>query len=253
MNKPLVSIVTPCYNSANYIAETLLAVKNQKFQDWEMIIVDDVSKDDSVQVILDTIQGDSRFKLIELNENGGAAKARNKGIEVASGRYIAFLDSDDIWMENYLENALKFMQNHQYEFIYSSYERRDEEMKPMLSDFIVPKQVTFKDLLYNCAIFTSTVIYDTQRVGKFYYPIVDKREDHALYFEMLKKIPVAYGILDPQYVHYRIRSNSYSRNKFEILIKQFLVYYDFLNLSLFQSIYYTIHWALNGLRKYEKL
>lgn len=253
MSDVAVSIITPCYNSSTYIVETIRSVKKQSFLKWEMVIIDDLSTDNSLEVIHEEIKNDSRFKLVKLTQNSGAAKARNKGIELAVGRYIAFLDSDDIWMPNYLETSLEFMKENDYEFIYSSYERRDENMQPLLSDFIVPDSLEFKDLLYNCPIFTSTVIYDTNRVGKFYYPIVDKREDHALYFNMLKIIPKAHGITNPERVWYRIHRDSYSRNKFVIFIKQFMVYYCFLNLSLHQSIYYTFRWAMNGLKKYEKL
>lgn len=249
----IVSIITPCFNSEIYIKETIHSVLSQTYNNWEWIIVDDKSTDNSVKVIQQEIKADHRVKLVCLAKNVGAAEARNTGIEQANGRYLAFIDSDDLWMPEYLERALNFMLKENYEFIYSSYERRDENLNPSLNPFIVPEKLAYKDLLYHCPIFTSTVIYDTKRVGKIKYPLVDKREDHALYLNLLKEIPEAHGILDPSNVWYRIHENSYSRNKLEILLKQFQVYYNFLNLSLPKSIYYTAHWALNGMRKYEKL
>lgn len=248
--KPEISIITPCYNSGKYISETIQSVLNQTFTNWEWWIVDDQSSDRSVELI--NAFHDPRIHLIQLETNSGAAEARNRGIENAKGRYVTFLDSDDVWSPNFLETAHRFLVENKEELVYASYKRHDEELKPLLEDFIAEDHITFNRILYNCPIPMLTAMYDSARIGKIRIPEVDMREDYAMWIEILKKIPEARAIKEPLAI-YRIRKTSYSRNKFRILRKQFAVYSKFLNLSLLQSTYYTLNWALNGMKKYEKL
>ena len=246
---PKISIITPCYNSENFIAETIDSVLNQTYADWEWIIVDDFSKDNSVEIIKQFT--DPRIQLIVLNENAGAAQARNIAIEKSKGRYLTFLDSDDVWLPHFLETTIKYLIDNNEELVYASYQRHDENLNPMLDDFVAEDNIDFQRILYNCPIPMLTAMYDSQRIGKVLIPEVDMREDYAMWLEILKKTPLAKAIKEPLAI-YRIRESSYSRNKFLILNKQFMVYYKFLKLSLFKSTYYTVHWALNGLKKYEK-
>lgn len=246
---PTISIITPCYNSEKFISETIQSVLNQTFENWELIIVDDCSKDESVRIINQF--NDERIHLIALKENVGAAQARNLAIDKAQSRYLTFLDSDDLWLPYFLEKTLNYLKTTGEELVYASYKRYDEDLNPMLEDFIAEDNVTFKRLLYNCPIPMLTAMYDTQRIGKIMIPEVDMREDYAMWLQVLQKIHHARAIEESLAI-YRIRETSYSRNKFLILRKQFMVYYDFLNLSLPQSIYYTLHWIFNGLKKYEK-
>ena len=246
----LISIITPCYNSEKYIAETIQSVLNQGFENWEWWIVDDKSSDKSVEVIRQF--DDPRIHLIALDKNAGAAEARNIGLEKASGRFITFLDSDDVWLPHFLETSLNFLIENNEELVYATYKRCDEDLEPVLEDFLAEDNITYKRILYNCPIPMLTAMYDSKRIGKVRIPEVDMREDYAMWIEILRKIPQARAIREPLAI-YRIRKSSYSRNKFKILRKQFAVYYKFLNLSLPQSTYYTLHWALNGMKKYEKL
>ena len=246
---PSVSIITPCYNSDKYLSETIQSVLNQTFTNWEWWIVDDHSGDNSVQIINEF--QDERIHLISLSKNVGAAEARNLALENSSGRFITFLDSDDVWLPHFLETAHGFLVENKEELVYASYKRHDEELKPLLEDFIAEDHITFDRILYNCPIPMLTSMYDSDRIGKVRIPEVDMREDYAMWIEILKKIPEARAIKEPLAI-YRIRKTSYSRNKFKILRKQFAVYSKFLNLSLLQSTYYTLNWALNGLKKYEK-
>lgn len=247
---PSVSIITANYNSSNFIVDTIESVLNQTYVDWEWFIIDDCSTDDSVEIIKK--YQDSRINLIALKENQGAAIARNYGIDNASGRYIAFIDSDDIWLPNALEERINFLKNNNEEAIYTSYKRVDENLTPCLKDFVAEDHVTYKRLLLNCPIFISTLIYDTKRIGKLYIPNVHRREDYAMILNLSKKIENIRAIQSPLVI-YRIRQNSYSRNKWLMFKLQFLVYYNFLNLSLYKSLYYTAHWACNGLKKYKKI
>lgn len=248
--KPLVSIITPCYNSEKFISETIRSVLEQSYDNWEWWIADDNSSDRSVEIIKSF--GDERIHLIELSENKGAAAARNAGLENASGRFITFIDSDDLWLPGFLQKSVDFLINNREELVYATYKRYDETLQPLLEDFEARDHITFKKILYSCPIPMLTAMYDTQRIGKVQIPDVDMREDHAMWMDILRKIPGARAIKEPLAI-YRIRKSSYSRNKFLILRKQFMVYYKFLNLSLFRSTYYTVHWAMNGIKKYEKL
>jgi len=248
--KPLISIITPCYNSEKYISATIQSVLNQTYENWEWWIVDDNSSDDSLKIIQDFT--DTRIHLLKMEKNAGAAAARNAGLEKATGRFITFIDSDDMWLPGFLQKSIDFLLDNNEELVYATYKRVDEELQPILEDFIAEDNVTFERILYNCPIPMLTAMYDTIRIGKIPIPDVDMREDHAMWLTILKKVPKARAIKEPLAV-YRIRQSSYSRNKFRILKKQFLVYYKFLNLSLFRSTYYTVHWAMNGIKKYEKL
>ncbi len=244
-----VSIITPCYNSEKYIADTIKSVLAQTYKNWQWIIVDDNSKDNSVAIIKSF--NDKRIIVIESKKNQGAAIARNIALEKAEGRYITFIDSDDLWKENFLEKSLKFLQKNNETLVYSSYERVDENLNPKLNDFIAEDNITYERLLYNCPIPMLTAVYDTKNVGKIKIPLVDKREDHAMWLMLLQKIPHARATKESLGV-YRIRENSYSRNKFLIALKQFNVYFKFLHLPLHKSLYYTFCWAFNGIKKYGK-
>lgn len=246
----LVSIITPCHNSEKYMEETIRSVLDQTYENWEWWITDDASTDRSVEIIKRF--DDPRIHLIESKENRGAAVARNSSLEKATGRYITFLDSDDLWLPEFLEKSIRFLEENKEELVYATYKRVDEDLNPLLDDFIAEDGIDYKRILYNCPIPMLTSLYDSARIGKVLIPEVELREDYAMWIEILKKIPQARAIKEPLAV-YRIRKGSYSRNKFMVMRKQFMVYYRYLNLSLPQSAWYTLHWVINGMRKYEKL
>lgn len=249
--KDLVSIITPCYNSAEFIEETIHSVLNQTYESWEWLITDDLSKDNTVEIIRK--YNDPRIKLQVLEQNGGAGNARNKSLERANGRYIAFLDSDDLWYPEYLESMITFLQENNAELAYCNYSRCDEyTMEPILKDFEADKIVTFSNLLKTCRLAPVSTIYDTKRVGKFFFPVKSKREDHVMWLNLLKVIPKGYPVKKTM-AKYRMRENSVSRNKKNIIKDQYLVYKDFMGFSTVKSLYYTANWALNGFLKYSKI
>ncbi|WP_336732772.1 glycosyltransferase family 2 protein [Chryseobacterium sp. VD8] len=249
--KDLVSIITPSYNSAEFIEETIQSVLNQKYENWEWLISDDRSKDDTVDLIRK--YNDPRIKLHVLEKNGGAGNARNKSLERAEGRYIAFLDSDDFWYPEYLEEMIGFMDKNNAELVYCNYSRCDEHtMEPILKDFEADKIVTFSNLLKTCRLAPVSTMYDTKRVGKFFFPVKSKREDHVMWLNLLKKIPKGYP-LNKTLAKYRMRENSVSRKKKNIIRDQYLVYKDFMGFSVTKSLYYTANWAFNGFLKYSKI
>lgn len=245
----LISVITPLHNSEKYIRETIKSVQNQTFNHWEMILIDDGSNDDSVKIINQIKKNDSRIKLIVNEKNSGAAISRNKGIESAKGAFITFIDADDIWFPKFLENSLDFCLKNKYEFVFSSYKRYDENLQPLIADFIVPDKVNYQQILKSCSIPCLTAFIDIRRIGKHYMPIMDKRQDWGLWLSILKEVDYAYGIAEPMAI-YRMRRDSISRSKRSLIPYVWKIYREVEGLNVVQSSYYFMHWALNGFKKY---
>ena len=247
---PDVSIITPCYNSSKFLQQTIDSVLNQTFTDWEWLITDDKSTDNSVEIIRKV--NDERIKLTVAEKNGGAGHARNLSLEKASGRFITFLDADDFWEPNFLEEMVSFMKKENAELAYSNYSRCDENLIPKIEDFKADKNVTFNNLLKTCRLSLLSSMYDSQRVGKEFFPERSKREDHVMWLNLLKKIPVGKP-LPKTMSKYRMHASSISRKKTNIMLDQYLVYKDYMKFSTLKSMYYTANWAFNGFMKYSKL
>jgi len=245
----LVSIITPSYNSEKFISETIKSVLNQTYDNWEMIIVDDCSSDNSNEIIKEYSKKDGRIKLIKLEKNSGPAVARNRAIKEAKGRYIAFLDSDDLWMPNKLEKQVEFMKKNNLAFTYSSYYLIDEENHD-IGLFNAPERISYRSMLKTCSVGCLTAIYDTNVLGKIYMPNIIKRQDYGLWLKILKIVGETKGIKEPL-AFYRIRKNSVSSNKIKAAKYQWKIYRDVENLNLFKSFYYFIHYAYYGLKKYK--
>ena len=247
---PEVSIITPVFNSSKFLEETIASVLNQTFTDWEWMITDDKSTDNSVEIIQKV--NDSRIQLILSDKNGGAGHARNLSLKQANGRFITFLDADDFWEPNFLEEMIWFMKKENTELAYSNYARCDENLNPVIDDFKADKPVTFDNLLKTCRLSLLSSMYDSKRVGKEYFPEGSKREDHVMWLNLLKKILVGKP-LPKTMAKYRMHQSSISRKKSNIVKDQYLVYKDYMNFSTVKSLYYTANWALNGFMKYSKL
>ena len=246
----LVSIITPSYNSAKFIAETIQSVQNQTYPNWEMIIVDDGSSDETECVVLSIIQNDNRIQFHKLNQNSGPAVARNTGIEKASGDYMTFIDADDIWFPTFIENNIKTIQETGIPFVFSSYRRANEQLEFVYSDFIVPHKVSYTDILKSNSISCLTAFLDIKKLGKKYMPLIRKRQDMGLWLNYLKVIPFAHGIQETQAI-YRIRENSLSRKKSDLIKYQWQFYREVEKLNVFQSAYYMLHWMYRGFMKYR--
>ncbi len=245
----LVSVITPSYKSEKFIAQTIESVLAQTYKNWEMIIVDDVSSDNSNKIIEKYINKDSRIKLIKLEINSGPAIARNRAIKEAKGRYIAFLDADDLWKAEKLEKQIDFMNKSNLSFTYSSYDLIDEEDND-LGSFKTKDKITYDELLKTNSIGCLTAIYDTERLGKIYMPNILKRQDYGLWLKILKKINKTQGIVEPL-ATYRILKNSVSSNKLKAAKYQWKIYREVENINIFKSLYYFIHYTYNGLKKYK--
>lgn len=242
----LVSIITPVHNAYSLIEETIQSILNQTFTDWELILIDDYSSDMGIHILNKYEELDPRIHLFENPKNMGAAISRNKGIEMAKGRFIAFLDSDDLWEPNKLELQVKFMLENKHAFSFTGYHKF--RGKTIVGQHFVPARVTHEELLKTCSIGCLTAMYDTDQLGKVFMPIISKRQDFALWLKILKMIPYAYGINQPL-ARYRLRGDSISGNKFKAARYQWKVYRDFENLNLFKSCYYFAHYAFFGVIK----
>jgi glycosyltransferase involved in cell wall biosynthesis len=246
----LVSIITPTFNSAKYIAETIQSVQKQTYTNWEMIIVDDGSSDDTVAVVKKIQETEHRIYLIEQSQNVGPAITRNKGIDHATGKYLTFLDADDIWFTDFIENSINTINKTRIPFVFSSYRRSNENLEYVYSDFIVPKKVTYTDILKTNSISCLTAFIDIEVAGKKLMPLIHKRQDMGLWLKYLKEIPFAYGIQETKAI-YRIRKNSLSRKKSNLIKYQWQFYREVENLSILQSTYYMLQWMYRGFMKYR--
>ena len=243
----MVSIIVPVYNAARYIAETIEMVNAQTYKDWELILVDDASKDDSVAVIENIIKSQGkRIRLIRKNKNEGAAAARNSGIDAAAGQYIAFLDADDIWKPEKLEKQIRFMEEKEAAFSFHSYEFGDEEAKPTGKIVRAPEKLNFRQALSRTVIFTTTVMFDIDRIGKeiIHMPQVPS-EDTATWWRILKSGYIAYG-LDENLAIYRRPKKSLSSNKLLAVERIWFLYRNIADISVPESIFYFVGWAVRA-------
>ncbi len=252
MQQELVSIITPMYNAERFVAETIESVIAQTYSYWEMIIVNDGSKDNCAKIVEQYTQKDNRIQLIT-QPNAGSASARNNGLRNAKGKYICLLDADDLWKNTFLEEQIKFMKSQNASFVCSSHKRIDEYGNECLRPFIVPEKSSYKDLLKTCSISCLTAMYDSEILGKHYLreELKSLRDDFAYWLEIIKISTFVYGnkkIL----ASYRIMNSSATSNKKKVVKPQFLIYYKVEKLGLFKSVYYTLNWAFWGYFKYRK-
>lgn len=239
----LISIITPTYNCGKFISETIKSVQLQTYQNWEMIIVDDCSKDDTEEIVLGFIKNDKRIKYRKLKNNSGAAVARTTAMELAKGSYMAFLDSDDIWTEDKLEKQLSFMKKNNYSFTCTSYEQIDEEGNSLNRIVNPVEKCSYTRLLLDCPVGNSTVMYDVKKMGKFKVPNIRKRNDDALWLQMLKKENYIYGF-NSVLMKYRIRKNSISSNKLKVIKYHWILYREIEHLSIIRSIFHIFYWCM---------
>lgn len=240
MSKDLVSIITPTYNCAKFIGATIESVLNQTYQNFEMIIVDDASKDNTEEVVKSF--KDKRIKYIRLSKNSGPAVARNRAMEEARGKYMAFLDSDDLWKREKLEKQINFIKKNKYKIICSDYEQIDEEGNKLNKIIPCKKKVNYNGILLSCPVGNSTVFYDVSKLGKFKVPNIRKRNDDALWLQILKKEEYMYGQKEVL-MEYRIRQNSVSSNKLSLIKYHWQLYREIEHLSIARSMFHIVVWG----------
>lgn len=250
----LVSIITPCYNSEKYIYETIKSVINQSYKNWEMIIIDDSSTDNTIDIVEKFSNNDKRIILIKSDKNRGAGYCRNLGIKKASGQYHAFIDSDDIWHKNKLHIQVNFMQKNNIAFSYMSYNFIDERGNDQnIPPLYTKDKVNYDDMLKTNYIGCLTAMYDIKKIStsKIYMSEIRSRQDLSLWLRILKKIEYAYGIDEVQ-ASYRLRKKSISSNKLRALFYQWILYRNIENFSFSKSIYFLIFYSYYGIIKYFK-
>lgn len=250
MEEQLVSIVTPMYNGEKYVALTIESVLAQTYPHWEMLIVNDGSKDRGAEIVAAYAAKDPRIQLIH-QENGGSASARNNGIRQAKGRYLCLLDSDDLWEPHFLSSQLQLLAQKQCLLVYGSHKRINEAGEECLKPFLAPSKETYRKLLYANSISCLTAMYDRSVYGTFFLneSLRSVRDDYAFWLSILKKVGVAYG--NPKILgSYRVMANSTTGNKKKLIKPHFLFLYRVEKLGLLPSILYTCTWALSGIIKY---
>ncbi|WP_411037479.1 glycosyltransferase family 2 protein [Shinella sp. BYT-45] len=249
MTQDLVSIITPAYKAASYIGETIRSVQAQTHGAWEMLVVEDGSPDDTWKVIAAHAQADPRVKLIR-QENAGPAMARQKALDHASGRYIAFLDSDDLWLAEKLERQLAFMRERSSAFSYTAFRRITADGSVTGRLIEVPAEMTYRRLLGNTAIATSTVLIDREKTGplqmtKTYY------DDFVLWLAILRRGHVAHGF-NEDLMRYRVLGQSVSRNKWRSMRMVWATYRQVVGLDPFSAGAAFAGYAWHAWWKYRK-
>jgi teichuronic acid biosynthesis glycosyltransferase TuaG len=247
--KEMVSIITPIYNSEEFIKKTIDSVLSQTYTNWEMIIIDDCSTDNSIEIIENFIDNNTKIKLIESKQNLGAAQARNTALEIANGRFIAFLDSDDIWHPDKLEKQVECMMKRKAPISFTSYELINENGASKNHIIHSVEKLTQIDYLKNTIIGFSTSMIDTQIVGNSFRMMdIRTRQDTSLWITLLGKGFLAHG-LDEVLVKYRIHSNSISANKIKAAMRVWNLYFNIHRLGFFKSAYCFAFYLYNAIKK----
>ena len=247
-NQPLVSVIMPCYNMEKFIAFTIESVQRQTYTHWELIIVDDASTDGTADIVKSHQTQDDRIHFFVKPSHSGIADTRNQCLNKAKGRYLAFLDSDDLWHPEKLEQQLQFMTERKIGFSYSSYDCVDEQGKPLEKIVKSAGNLDYKAYMHNTIIGCSTVMIDTDIIGKVVVPNFRTSEDTATWLNILKRGFLAYAMEQPL-TSYRIRQHSASSNKLKASSDLWRVYRQQEKLSLFKALGYFFSYAFNAVKK----
>ncbi|WP_273161340.1 glycosyltransferase family 2 protein [Bacteroides fluxus] len=247
MTEGLVSIIMPSYNASQFVTESINSVLLQTYLNWELLVVDDCSKDDSVRIVQKFVDIDQRVRLFPLEKNVGAAAARNVAIGQAKGQYIAFLDSDDVWNEDKLEKQLAFMKQNSYAFVFSDYYVMEEDGRKTGNIVRVPISLTYHQYLRNTIIGCLTVMIDRKQTGDFRMPLIKSSHDMALWLLIMKRGFKAYGLKEVL-AGYRLVSTSNTAKKWKAAKDVWKVYRKIEGLSVLYAMYcfsgYVLHAVL---------
>ena len=247
-NQPLVSVIMPCYNMEKFIAYTIESVQRQTYPYWELLIVDDTSTDRTAEIVKSHQNQDDRIHFIVKPKHSGIADTRNQCLKMAKGRFLAFLDADDVWHPEKLEQQLKFMTEQKIGFSYSSYDCIDEEGNPLEKMVKSAGNLNYNAYMHNTIIGCSTVMIDTTIIGDVVVPNFRTSEDTATWLNILKKGFLAYAIEQPL-TSYRIRQHSASSNKLKASSDLWRVYRKNEKLPLFKAVACFSSYAFNAIKK----
>jgi teichuronic acid biosynthesis glycosyltransferase TuaG len=250
MKEPLVSIIMPSYNSMQYISTSINSVINQTYENWELIIVDDCSIDGSSIYINNLLQDlqDFRIKYLKQKVNKGAAESRNIAMENASGKFIAFLDSDDVWDQNKLKLQMEFMIENDFDFTYHNYSAFDSKLEKVLYNVKCPSKINYNSYAKNTIIGCLTVIFNKTKFDNYTMPIIKSSHDMALWLKLLRYVEYAH-CLELNLAKYRVLSNSNSSSKYKASLDVWRVYRNIEKINVAQSIYFFVNYLINALKK----
>ena len=249
MSKVTVSIVMPMHNSSRYVGESVESVLAQTYKDWELLVVDDASTDDSVALVEHYAAIDPRVRLLRNDHpSGNPASPRNVGVREARGRFIAFLDSDDIWLPHKLESQLPLFDRDDTVIVYSDYEKMTDSGRRSNRIVHAPARVNYAQLLKGNVIGNLTGIYDTQKVGKFYFQVIH-HEDYPMWLDILKTSGLFARNAGCVTAVYRVREQSVSARKLDILHWQWDIYRQIEHLGVLRSAYLYVNYAIRAFYK----
>ncbi len=253
MNKrPLVSVIMPSYNAERFVGEAINSVISQTLTDWELLVIDDCSKDGTQRTVAEFAEKDSRIQLLVNDVNMGAAKTRNKGLALCRGQYVALLDSDDYYKPDMLQKMVDCAKITKADIVYCSYELVDEQGNKVCNDFIVPEQTDFEHSLVRSVITCSSVLMTGELAKNNSFPTDLYHEDIALWFQLLRDGVKACGVTEIL-AAYRQSLNSKSSNKFKSAIRRWNIYRKHLKLPIYKCIGYIVGYAYYGIIKYGRV
>lgn len=250
MENVKVSVIMPAYNAQRFIEEAIRSVQKQTVEDWELLVIDDNSTDRTCEIVEQLAKEDPRIILLKNEHNVGPAQSRNHGLEVSCGKYVAFLDSDDFWYEKKLEKQLALAEKRRAGLVYSSYDIVDEEGKPDRSALIVPKELSFEDLLKNNVIGCSTVLLSKRAALLHRFQLNFYHEDYIMWLELLQEGFRACGCTEVL-VGWRYMKQTRSGNKWNSALMRWKIYRDYLHFPFLKSVRYFAQYAISGFRKYS--
>lgn len=248
---PVVSVVMPAYNTEKYIREAVSSIENQTLRDWELLVVDDCSTDHTYEILQKLAQEDARIKIIRNQTNCGAAMSRNIAFSQCSGKYVALLDSDDLWEPEKLEKQVICAEKTGADIIYCSYSIIDECGRKKSPDFIVPEHTDFNSMLKKSTISCSTALLKSKLVAQFQFPTHMYHEDLAYWLELLKNGANAAGVIEVL-ASYRITPGSRAFNKVQSAVNRWKIYTEYLGLPAVRSTCLLAQYIFLGLIKYRK-
>ncbi|PJZ45478.1 glycosyltransferase family 2 protein [Leptospira brenneri] len=250
---PKVSVIMPAYNAVPYLEESVNSLKRQNYKDWELLLVDDCSKDDTAKLAAEIAASDSRIQFIAKEKNSGSADTRNTGIQLAKGEFIAFLDADDLWEPNFLEVMIPFMEKNHSAFSFASYRIIDENGFEFCEPFLVKSEkYSYRNLLHYNRVGLLTAIYHVPSVGKKYFDpsLKSLRDDYALWLDILRDGKLAYASSEIL-ARYRVRRGAATSNKKKVMLAHFRMLKNREKLPTFYALFLTIIHGFMGLRKYR--
>lgn len=247
--QPLVSVIMPAYNAESFIEEAISSVVKQTMTDWELFVIDDCSKDDTLQIAQKHAADDTRIHILKNDINLGVAKTRNKGIDLAKGQYIAFIDSDDVWLPEKLECQLEKLKATKARICYCSYGIIGVSGTKVRADYLVPETAVYENILKENYVQCSAMLIQSDVVKKIKFNTEFFHEDYILGLDMLRSGETAVGCSEVL-LNWRYLENSRSFNKKKSALNRWRIYRDYLHLPLHKTIYLFVNYAFAGLRKY---